>query len=165
MKAFKKSVAASDADIRNIENEEKALVRKHRMMKKEHRSAINKKEDLEHHVNQLDRYYRQTEREHNESDLSFIRSQETIQSRLAEIAARKERSKEQHLDNLKKVDIALEQSLEQLTLKESVHKEAHKIRLKEISSGLKEELTALSKRLKQIQGNLNRGKKQNNAII
>ena len=55
--------------------------------------------------------------------------------------------------------------MEQLTLKESVHKEAHKIRLKEISSGLKEELTALSKRLKQIQGNLNRGKKQNNAII
>ena len=34
MKAFQKSVAASDADIRNIENEEKALVRKHRMMKK-----------------------------------------------------------------------------------------------------------------------------------
>jgi len=165
MKAFNKSVAAGNADIRNIENEEKALVRKHRLMKKEHRRAVNKKEDLERHVDQLDRYYRQTEREHNESDLSFIRSQETIQSRLAEIAARKERSKEQQLDNLKKVDIVLEQSLEQLTLKQSVHKEAHKIRLKEISSGLKEELTALSKRLKQIHGNLSRGEKQNTAII
>jgi len=165
IKAYKKSQAAGDADIRNLENEEKALVRKHRLMKKEHRRAINKKEDLERHVDQLDRYYRQTEREHNESDLSFIRSQETIQSRLAEIASRKDRSKEQQLDNLKKVDIILEQTLEQLTVKQSVHKEAHKIHLTEISSGLKEELTALSKRLKQIQSNLNRGEKQNEAII
>ena len=134
-------------------------------MKKEHRRAVNKKEDLERHVDQLDRYYRQTEREHNESDLSFIRSQETIQSRLAEIAARKERSKEQQLDNLKKVDIALEQTLELLTVKQSAQKKVHKIRLTEISNGLKEELTALSKRLEQIHGNLNRGEKQNEAII
>ena len=165
MKAYKKSQAASDADIRNLENEEKALIRNHRLMKKEHRRAVNKKEDLERHVDQLDRYYRQTEREHNESDLSFIRSQETIQSRLAEIAARKERSKEQQLDNLKKVDIALEQTLEQLTVKQSAHKKVHKIYLTEISNGLKEELTALSKRLEQIHGNLNRGEKQNEAII
>ncbi|MFL3045376.1 MAG: helix-turn-helix domain-containing protein [Candidatus Neomarinimicrobiota bacterium] len=165
MNAYKKSQAASDTDIRNLENEEKALIRKHRLMKKEIRRAINKKEDLERHIDQLDRYYRQTEREHNESDLSFVRSQETIQSRLAEISARKERSKEQQLDNLKKVDIALEQTLEQLTVKQSAHKKVHKIRMTEISSGLKEELTALSKRLKQIHSNLNRGEKQNEAII
>ena len=164
-KVQRKALATSDADTRNLENEERALTRKHRQMKKEHRRAINKKEDLERHIDQLDRYYRQTEREHNESDLSFIRSQETIQSRLAEIAARKERFKEQNLDNLKKVDIALEQTLEQLTVKQSFHKKAHKVHMTEITTGLKEELTALSKRLKQIDGNLNRGEKQNVAII
>ena len=42
-------------DIRNLENEEKALIRKHRLMKKEHRRPVNKKEDFERHVDQLAR--------------------------------------------------------------------------------------------------------------
>ena len=165
IKSQKKSLAASHADTRNLENEEIALTRKHRQMKKEHRRTVNKKEDLERHIDQLDRYYRQAEREHNESDLSFIRSQETIQSRLAEIAARKKRSKEQQLDNLKKVDIVLEQTLEQLTIKQTVHKETYKVQLKDITAKLNEELASMSKRLKQIDGNLSRGDKQNEAII
>ena len=109
--------------------------------------------------------YKRQEREFNESDLSFIRSQETVESRLAEISTRKERTKEHHLDNIKKQDIALEQTLEQLTEKEKTIKNIHKKTISNISKRLKEELSKLTKRAKQIDGKLNQGEKQNEAII
>ena len=119
-------------------------------MKKDHRRATNKKTDLENHINQLDRHYRQAEREFNESDLSFIRSQETIESRLTEISTRKERAKEQSLDNIKKQDIALEQTLEQLSEKEKTIKIIHKEKNRDISKILKEDLAKLTDRSKHI---------------
>jgi len=165
LKKQKKAIADADVAIRNLENEERSLTRKHRQMKKDHRRAMNKKTDLENHIDQLDRHYRQAEREFNESDLSFIRSQETVESRLAEISTRKERTKEHHLDNIKKQDIALEQTLEQLTEKEKTIKNIHKKTISNISKRLKEELSKLTKRAKQIDGKLNQGEKQNEAII
>jgi chromosome segregation ATPase/DNA-binding transcriptional ArsR family regulator len=165
VKKQKKAVADAGVAIRNLENEERSLTRKHRQMKKDHRRAINKMTDLENHIDQLDRHYRQAERELNESDLSFIRSQETVESRLTEISTRKERSKEQCLDNIKKQDIALEQTLEQLAQKEKTIKNIHKEKIIDLSKNLKEALSKLTERAKQIDGKLNQGEKQNEAII
>ena len=165
LKKQKKAIADSIVSIRNMENEEKTLTRKHRQLKKNHRSATNKKTDLENHIDQLDRHYRQAEREFNESDLSLIRSQETVESRLAEIATRKERTKEKHLDSVKKQDISLEQTLEQLKEKEKTIKNIHKKSINDISKKLKEDLSKLTNRVKQIDGKLKQGEKQNEAII
>ena len=165
LKKQKQSIADAGVSVRNLENEEKALTRKHRQMKKDYRRASNKKTDLENHIDQLDRHYRQAEREFNESDLSFIRSQETVESRLTEIATRKERAKEQCLDSIKKQDIALEQTLEQLAEKEKTIKNIYKEKNKNISSTLKDSLAKLTERAKQIDAKLNQGEKQNEAII
>ena len=165
VKKQNKAMVDAGVEIRNIENEEKALTRKHRQLKKEHRRATNKKTDLENHINQLDRHYRQAEREFNESDLSFIRSQETIESRLTEISTRKERAKEQSLDNIKKQDIALEQTLEQLSEKEKTIKTIHKEKNRDISKILKEDLAKLTDRSKHIDGQLSQGEKQNEATL
>ena len=63
LKKQKKAIADADVAIRNLENEERSLTRKHRQMKKDHRRAMNKKTDLENHIDQLDRPYGQAERE------------------------------------------------------------------------------------------------------
>ena len=161
----KKAIADNNVEIRNIENDEKSLTRKHRQMKKDHRRALNKKTDLQNHIDQLDRHHRQTEREFNESDLSFIRSQETVESRIAEISNRKERTKEEHLDNIKKQDIALEQTVEQLNEKQKTISHTHREKITGIAKKLKEDLSKLSNRVKQVDGKLRQGAKQNEVTI